>query len=64
MLARGLTTQTISCQLLERFQEFTGEFPWQWRPMDIEEFLAGLRSGEKPISLTTLRSYNNAVAMF
>jgi hypothetical protein len=24
--------------------------------MDIEEFLAGLRSGEKPISLTTLRS--------
>ena len=32
--------------------------------MDIEEFLAGLRSGEKPISLTTLRSYSNAVAMF
>ena len=29
MLARGLTTQTIKqrCQLLERFQEFTGEFP-------------------------------------
>lgn len=28
MLARGLTTQTIKqrCQLLERFQEFTGEF--------------------------------------
>jgi hypothetical protein len=49
MLARGLTTQTIKqrCQLLDRFQDFTGEFPWQWRPMDIEEFLAGLRSGEK-----------------
>jgi hypothetical protein len=47
MLARGLTTQTIKqrCQLLERFQVFAGEFPWQWRPMDIEEFLAGLRSG-------------------
>jgi integrase/recombinase XerD len=66
MLARGLTTQTIKqrCQLLERFQEFTGEFPWQWRPVDIDDFLAGLRSGEKPISLTTLRSYSNAVAMF
>jgi len=66
MLARGLTTQTIKqrCQLLERFQRFTGEFPWQWRPADVDEFLAGLRSGEKPISLKTLRSYSNAVAMF
>ncbi|MGF4042316.1 tyrosine-type recombinase/integrase [Paenarthrobacter nitroguajacolicus] len=66
MLARGLTTQTIKqrCQLLERFQKFTGEFPWQWRPADIEDFLAELRSGEKPISLKTLRSYSNAVAMF
>ncbi|MGP5670230.1 tyrosine-type recombinase/integrase [Glutamicibacter arilaitensis] len=66
MLARGLTTQTIKqrYQLLERFQRFTGEFPWQWRPADIDEFLADLRSGEKPISLRTLRSYSNAVAMF
>lgn len=66
MLARGLTTQTIKqrCQPLERFQEFTGEFPWQWRPADVDDFLAGLRSGEKPISLKTLRSYSNAVAMF
>lgn len=39
MLARGLTTQTIKqrCQLLERFQGFTDEFPWQWRPADIED---------------------------
>lgn len=42
MLARGLTTQTIKqrCQLLERFQRFTGEFPWQWQPADIDDFLA------------------------
>jgi hypothetical protein len=66
MLARGLTTPTIQqrCQLLERFQAFTGEFPWQWRPADVDDFLAGLRSGEKPISLKTLRSYSNSVAMF
>jgi integrase/recombinase XerD len=66
MLARGLTTETIKqrCQLLERFQEFTGEFPWQWRPADVDDFLAGLRSGENPISLKTLRSYSNAVAKF
>ncbi|TDO46085.1 site-specific recombinase XerD [Kribbella sp. VKM Ac-2571] len=66
MLARGLTTSTIEnrCGLVGRFQQFTGEFPWQWRPADIEDFLAERRSGEKPISLTTLRSDSNSVAMF
>lgn len=32
--------------------------------MDIDDFLAELRSGEKPVSLTTLRSDSNAMAMF
>ncbi len=66
MLARGLTTETIGnrCRLVRRFQTFSGEFPWQWRPVDIEDFLAERRSGEKPISLTTLRSDSNSVAMF
>ena len=66
MLARGLTTATIEnrCRVVRRFQAFSGEFPWQWRPMDIEDFLAERRSGEKPISLTTLRSDSNSVAMF
>ncbi|MDQ1724586.1 MAG: hypothetical protein QOG52_1614 [Frankiaceae bacterium] len=66
MLARGLTTATIEgrCRLIRRFQSFTGEFPWTWRPLDVEEFLGERRSGAKPISLTTLRSDSNAVAMF
>ena len=66
MLARGLTTADHREPLPApgRFQVFTGEFPWQWRPVDIDDFLAGRRSGEKPISLKTLRSYSNAVAMF
>ena len=66
MLGRGLTTDTIKqrCQLLERFQEFTGELPWQWRPADVDDFLAGLLSGEEPTRLKTLRFYSNAVAMF
>lgn len=64
MLGRGLTMQTIKqrSQLMKRFQEFTGEFPWQWRSADVDDLLAGLRFGEKPISLNTLRSYSNAVA--
>ena len=66
MLARGLTTATIEgrCRLVRRFQEFTGEFPWQWRPVDIEEFLAERRSAGRSISLTTLRADSNAVGMF
>lgn len=66
MLARGLTFGTIEgrCQLVARFQVYSAEFPWQWRPVDIEYFLSELRSGKQPLSLTTLRSYSNAVAMF
>jgi site-specific recombinase XerD len=66
MLARGLTTDTIKgrCGVVSRFQEYTGEFPWQWRPADVEEFMAELRSRRESISLTTLRSYSNAIAMF
>lgn len=66
MLARGLATQTIEgrCRVLRRFQEYAGTFPWTWRPVDLDDYMAERRSGEKPISLTTLRSDSNAIAMF
>jgi integrase/recombinase XerD len=62
MLARGLTPQTIEgrCRL-RRFQEFAGTYPWTWRPVDLDDYMAGRRSGEKPISPTTLRSDSNAI---
>ena len=65
-LVFAVTTPTIEtrCRLVRRFQQFSGEFPWQWRPADIEDFLAERRSGDKPISLTTLRPGSNSVAMF
>jgi integrase/recombinase XerD len=66
MMARGLATQTIEgrCRVLRRFQEYAGTFPWAWRPVDLDDYMAERRSGEKPISLTTLRSDSNAIAMF
>jgi hypothetical protein len=66
MMARGLATQTIEgrCRVLRRFQEYAGTFPWTWRPVDLGDYMAERRSGEKPISLTTLRSDSNAIAMF
>jgi len=66
MMARGLATQTIEgrCRVLRRFQEYAGTFPWTWRPVDLDDYMAERRSGEKPISLTTLRSDSDAIAMF
>jgi hypothetical protein len=46
------------------FERFTGEYPWRWRPVDVEDFLAERRCGPRPITLTTLRADSNAVAMF
>jgi integrase/recombinase XerD len=66
MLARGLAVDTIKvrCRLVSRFVEFTNEYPWRWRPLDLDQFLADLRSQQTPIALSTLRSYSNAISMF
>jgi len=66
MLARGLDVNTIKARgrLISRFVEFTNEYPWRWRPIDVDQFLADLRSQETPIALTTLRSYSNMISMF
>jgi integrase/recombinase XerD len=66
MLARGLAVDTIKarCRLVSRFVEFTNEYPWRWRPLDLDQFLADLRSQQKPIAPSTLLSYSNAISMF
>ncbi|MHC8609698.1 hypothetical protein ACW4FP_18805 (plasmid) [Paenarthrobacter ureafaciens] len=63
-LARGLTTDTIKqrCQLLERFQRFTGEFPWQWRPADIDDFLASALWPSERGARMSLGSFGDAFA--
>ena len=52
ILARGLQVATIKsrCSILRRFQQFAGTFPWTWRPVDIDDFMAERRSVAKPIS--------------
>jgi hypothetical protein len=49
--ARGLAVDTIKarCRLISRFVEFANEYPWRWRPLDLDQFLADLRSRETPI---------------
>jgi integrase/recombinase XerD len=66
MLARGLAIDTIQARfgLIKRFVEFTNEYPWHWRPVDIDEFLADIRSKRTTTELSTLRTYSNNIAMF
>ncbi|MGW9156106.1 tyrosine-type recombinase/integrase [Microbacterium sp. NPDC055665] len=67
MLARGLTVETIKSKVstIRRFQSHTGAYPWQWAPVDLEEYFAEARSRtKKPLSVRTLRQYSGSIGMF
>ena len=44
-----LDTIKARCHLIGRSVEFTNEYPWRWRPNDLDQFMADLRSQQKPI---------------
>ena len=50
--------------LVRRFAEFTNEYPWQWRPQDLEDFSSSLRSGSVPLAFSTIRGYQTIVGLF
>lgn len=64
--ARFLKATTIDprLRLIERFEAFTGQYPWQWTPADGEAFIAHLRSGVKPIQMSTARTYEVTISLF
>ncbi len=64
--ARFLRSATIDprIRLLERFEEFSGQYPWQWSPAEGEAFIAHLRSGVKPIQMSTARTYEVTIGLF
>jgi integrase/recombinase XerC len=66
MASRGLKTDTIESRvrLVRRFAEYTNDYPWQWRPADVEEFCGWLRSGERPRALSTIRGYQAQLGLF
>jgi hypothetical protein len=59
--ARRLSTGVVDGRerLVRRFQEFTGVWPWQWSPAQVDSWAA---SGEWAHS--TVRSYQGALATF
>ena len=50
---------------MERFQEHANEFPWTWRAQHVDEYFADRRSVvDRPLSLSTLRSYTGSIQGF
>lgn len=65
-LSRFLRESTIGSRLdlIRRFYRYTGLYPWQWTPAEVEAFTASLRSGAKPKAFSTVRSYQITLRLF
>lgn len=63
-LSRNLAVNTVEVRLsaVRRFQRFANDWPWSWRPVDVEEFTAQLRGERRARS--TIRAYQGAIGMF
>jgi integrase/recombinase XerC len=64
--SRLLADETVRArlELVRRFQAFTGEYPWQWTPGDVEDFTAILLAGDRPRAHSTIRNYHNTLELF
>ena len=66
MESRGLKKSTITSRLVlvRRFAAYSNEYPWTWTAEDLEGFSADLRSGARPVTIATLRNYQNELRLF
>jgi hypothetical protein len=48
--------------LVRRLAEFTGQYPWEWQPAEAEAFVSHLRSGERPVRVSTVRGVRGRAA--
>lgn len=66
MLARGSEVDTIRAKLslVKRFQQYTETFPWQWSPVDYEQFVTEPKPNGEPRARSTLRSYSGSIGEF
>lgn len=66
MKSRALASLTIEnrVRLVKRLQEFTNDYPWDWLPVDLEDWSSTLRSQKKPVAHSTLRGYQQSIALF
>lgn len=64
--ARSLNSNTILNReaQIRRFASFCDALPWEWQPVDVEDWTSHLVSGPRPVSKATIRGYQNAVSLF
>lgn len=64
--SRSLSSTTIEAREshLRRFAAFCDSLPWEWQPVDVEDWTSHMRSGPRPLSKATIRGYQNAVSLF
>jgi site-specific recombinase XerD len=64
-LCRNLAPDTIEQRiaLVQRFLDYTNEFPWTWTPAMVEEFFSDLRSVSRR-KQSTVRGYQNTLRLF
>lgn len=60
----GASTIQSRLQLVHRFAAFTGSYPWQWGPGDVEDFTVSLTSGAARLAPSTIRGYHLGLRMF
>lgn len=66
MRSRGLAASTIASHEwgVRRFQGFVGEYPWTWKPHDIEDYTSSLLSRTHPLAHSTIRGYQQTIKSF
>jgi len=64
--SRFLRESTVKprLDLVRRFATFTGLYPWQWTPAELEAFTSSLVSGASSLAHSTVRSYQITLRMF
>ena len=50
--------------VVRRLAEFAGQYPWEWEPAEAQAFISHLRSGARPVAVSTGRWYEGAVRLF
>jgi integrase/recombinase XerC len=63
--ARGLLADTAGYRerFVRRFQAFTNEFPWQWRPAHVDEWTLTLTAA-RHLAASTIRGYQTDLRLF
>ncbi len=64
--SRRLRPETVRhrTRLIERFRSFAGSDPWEWKPVDLEDFTTSLLSGDRPAAHSTIRGVHVAIRLF